>query len=179
VSPLFVSRPKQSGGRIRQGAARIAVAAPAMQVDGGAPEAIPRKNEVVAMGVETRVFAARTGDLEQAAQAVQQWLIQTRGFQSKLMARTADGYMMRLEKSDFGRQLTGMVYTLDITLTRQDGSVAVRVDDGDIRNQLLALGIGAIVLWPLLLTAGYGWIQKGELRSDVIAKFAEALQATM
>ncbi|HEU0051597.1 MAG TPA: hypothetical protein VFQ39_00425, partial [Longimicrobium sp.] len=63
-------------------------------------------------------------------------------------------------------------------LTRQDGNVAVRVDDGDIRNQLLALGIGAIVAWPLLLTAGYGWIQKGELRGEIIARFAQALQAT-
>ena len=44
-----------------------------------------------------------------------------------------------------------------------------------------ALGLGALVmtvLWPLLLTAGDGWIQKGEIRGAVIAYVAGLLNAS-
>ena len=53
---------------------------------------------------------------------------------------TDDGYVLKLDKSDFGRQLAGLVYTLDITLRREGERVTVTVDDGDLRNQLLASG---------------------------------------
>lgn len=132
------------------------------------------------MGLETRSFADTSTDLGRVAQSLADWLVRDRGFHLKLKARTDDGYVLKLDKSDFGRQLSGLVYTLDITLRRDDGRVTVTVDDGDIRNQLLALGVGVFVplLWPLLLTAGYGWITKGEIRGQVIALVARELGAT-
>ena len=85
---------------------------------------------------------------------------------------------------DFKAELDGesnaLVATLDITLQRDGEAVRVTVDDGDLRNQVVALGLGALfmtMLWPLLLTAGYGWIQKGEIRGAVIAYVAGLLNA--
>jgi hypothetical protein len=137
-----------------------------------------QKTERDTMAVETRTFAVRSDtDLAALAASLAEWLIRDKGFSVKLNARLEDGALLKLERADFGRQLTGLVYTLDITLLRQGGAVTVTVDDGDFRNQALALGIGAFVLWPLLLTAGYGWITKGEIRSEVIARVARGLGA--
>ena len=130
------------------------------------------------MGVETRSFPDREANLDQVALSLAEHLQRERGFTAKLRTRTAQGVLMQLEKSDFGRQLTGLVYTLQIELERKDGAVTVRVDDGDLRNQILALGIGAIVAWPLLLTAGFGWVSKGEIREEVVRKAAALLGAT-
>jgi len=130
------------------------------------------------MAVETRTFpAAGDTDLPGMATALAEWLIRDKGFSVKLNTRLHDGALLKLERTDFGRQLTGLAYTLDITLQRQGNAVTVTVDDGDFRNQALALGIGAFVLWPLLLTAGYGWISKGEIRGEVIARVARGLGA--
>lgn len=130
------------------------------------------------MAVETRTFASTNNDdLNVVAASLAEWLIRDKGFSVKLNARLEDGALLKMEKADFGRQLTGLAYTLEITLRRQGGSVTVTVDDGDFRNQALAAGIGAFVLWPLLLTAGYGWITKGDLRGEVIARAARALGA--
>ena len=130
------------------------------------------------MAVETRAFTDASSDLGAVARSVADWLIRDKGFTVKLNTRLADGALLKLEKADFGRQLTGLAYTIDITLQRQGSTVTVTVDDGDFRNQALALGIGAFVLWPLLLTAGYGWITKGEVRGQVIARVAQELGAT-
>ena len=132
------------------------------------------------MGQETRSFtaAAATG-LDGVTRSLADWLVRDRGFVLKLRARTDDGYVLKLDKSDFGRQLAGLVYTLDVTLRREGDRVTVTVDDGDVRNQLLALGLGVFlpVLWPLLLTAGYGWVSKGEVRGQVIGHVARELGA--
>lgn len=132
------------------------------------------------MGVERRTFTNQSADLDQIADSLTAWLQRERGFQPRLKSRIDGGWMLKLAKSDFGGHLTGLVYTLDITLQRQEGAVTVTVDDGDIRNQLLALGIYAFLpmLWPLLLSAGYGWIKKGEIRGDVIGMTAGLLGAT-
>ena len=101
-------------------------------------------------------------------------------FTGTLNTPLADGRLIKMEKSDFGGRLTGLIYTLDITLQRDGEAVRVTVDDGDLRNQVVALGLGALfmtMLWPLLLTAGYGWIQKGEIRGAVIAYVAGLLNA--
>ena len=129
------------------------------------------------MGVETRSFRSAVGDLEPVVESLADWLARDRGFNVKLKARTADGWLLRSEKSDFGRMLTGLLYSLDITFLQQGDVVTVTVDDGDLRNQALALGLALVILWPLLLTAGYGWITKGEIRTEVLARVARALGA--
>ncbi|HEX5725986.1 MAG TPA: hypothetical protein VFX98_11010 [Longimicrobiaceae bacterium] len=130
------------------------------------------------MGVETRSFPNRSADLDRVAASLADWLRRERGFQVKLDTPIEGGRLLKLEKSDFGGHFTGLVYTLEITLQRHDGTVQVRVDDGDLRNQILALGLPIFlpILWPLFLSAGYGWIRKGEIRGDVIGMAAGLLR---
>jgi len=129
------------------------------------------------MGAETRSFPNTSTDLSAVAGSLADWLSGEKGFTTRLNARLEDGALLKMDKSDFGGQFTGLVYTLEVTLRRQGGAVTVTVDDGDIRNQGLALGIGALLFWPLLLTAGYGWITKGDIRNQAIAFVARALGA--
>jgi hypothetical protein len=46
-------------------------------------------------------------------------------------------------------------------MSRADHSLLISVDDGDIRNQLVGLGIAWFIAWPILLTAGWGMFIKG------------------
>lgn len=130
------------------------------------------------MGVEQRSFSDSSTDLHRVGNELADWLVRQRGFTPTLNARLEDGHLLKMEKSDFGRQLTGLVYTLEITIQRQGSSVTVKVDDGDLRNQIGGLGIGALFFWPLLVTAGYGWVSKGQVRDEVIARAAQLLGAT-
>lgn len=129
------------------------------------------------MGVETRAFPPSSADLNAVANSLADWLAREKGFTTRLNARLEDGALLKMEKNDFGGQFTGLVYTLEVTLRRHGSGVTVSVDDGDLRNQGLALGIGALIFWPLLLTAGYGWMTKGEIRSRVVSFVAQALGA--
>lgn len=131
------------------------------------------------MGIERRSFPASAAvDMEQVGRELSEWL-RGRGFAQKLVTRTAGGVLLRAEKSDFGRQLAGLVYTLEIGIERTGDTVNVTVDDGDLRNQIVALGLAVFVVWPFLLSAGYGWMKKGEIRGEVIAKVAQLLNATI
>ena len=133
------------------------------------------------MGVETQSFRSSGGNLEEVARSISDWLVREKGFAPKLQARTEDGFLLRMEKSDFGRQLAGLVYTVEVNLRRSGDVVTVTVDDGDIRNQILALGVGVLLpmAWPLLLSAGYGWISKGEIRQQVLAIATRGLDASL
>lgn len=127
------------------------------------------------MGVEVRTFANASADLERVGEQVADWLMRERGFALARRGWTPEGYTVRLEKSGFLRQFSGLVYTVDLSLQRADTVVMAKVDDGDIRNQLVGLGVAALLVWPTLLTAGYGWISKGEVRKEVIARVAQLL----
>ena len=122
------------------------------------------------MGVEVQTFTDRITDLEIAGNSLADDLLTEKGFSIMFKGWTADGYAIKLKKSGFLRQFSGLVYTFDILLQRHDNVVIVKVDDGDIRNQLVSLGVAAFIVWPVLITAGYGWMKKGDLRKEVLMR---------
>lgn len=128
------------------------------------------------MGVEVRSFTNGTADLESVGNQVADWLMQERGFALTGRGWSNEGYRVRLEKSGFLRQASGLVYTTDLVLQRQGSTVVAKVDDGDLRNQIVALGVAYLLIWPALLTAGYGWMQKGEVRREVLDRVGVLLR---
>jgi hypothetical protein len=129
------------------------------------------------MGVEVRSFTNGSADLESVGNQVADWLMQERGFALTGRGWSDEGYRVRLEKSGFLRQASGLVYTTDLVLQRQGSTVVAKVDDGDLRNQVVALGMAFFfVIWPALLTAGYGWMQKGEVRREVLDRVGALLR---
>ena len=124
------------------------------------------------MGVEIRTFNNTSTDIQSALNAVADQLIAEKQFALTFKGMTNEGYKVKLKKSGFLRQFSGLVYTFDICAQRQQSMVVVKVDDGDIRNQIAALGVALFIVWPVLITAGYGWMQKGDLRKEVLRKAA-------
>ena len=124
------------------------------------------------MGVEIRTFQNRSTDIEQALNVLADELMAEKGFALMSKGWTAEGFTVKLKKSGFLRQFAGLVYTFAITAQRESDVVVVKVDDGDIRNQLVSLGVAAFIVWPVLITAGYGWMKKGDLRQEVLARAA-------
>lgn len=122
------------------------------------------------MGVEIRTFNNKSTDIQIVLNTIADELIAEQQFALTFKGTTAEGYSVKLKKSGFLRQFSGLVYTFDIVAQRQGDMVVVKVDDGDIRNQLASLGVGLLVVWPVLITAGYGWMRKGELRKEVLDK---------
>ena len=124
------------------------------------------------MGVEIRTFTNSSTDIQTALNTIADELIAEKQFALTFKGMTDEGYKVKLKKSGFLRQFSGLVYTFDIVAQRQGNMVVVKVDDGDLRNQLASLGVALFIVWPVLITAGYGWMKKGDLRKEVLDKAA-------
>ncbi len=122
------------------------------------------------MGVEIRSFANSSQDLEIAGNSLADSLMSEKGFSISFKGWTQEGYTVKLKKSGFLRQFSGLVYSFEISIQRKDNVVVMKVDDGDIRNQLAATGIALFIAWPVLITAGYGRMHKGDFRKEMLEK---------
>jgi len=128
------------------------------------------------MGIDVKTFTSN-GNIETIGNTIADWLLSEKGFALTFKGWKEEGiYEIKLKKSGFFRQASGLVYTFDITLQKQRDFVTLTVNDGDIRKQLVGLGVAMFVLWPMLLTAGYGWMHSGELRKEVLNKASELLK---
>jgi hypothetical protein len=128
------------------------------------------------MGIDVKTFTSDS-DVETVGNAIADWLLSEKGFVLTLKGWKEEGlYEVKLKKSGFFRQASGLVYSFDITLQKQRDFITLTVNDGDIRKQLVGLGVAIFVLWPMLITAGYGWMHSGELRQEVLDKVTELLR---
>jgi len=85
----------------------------------------------------------------------------------------SEHYVVNVQKTGFFREMSGLVFSYRIELSRADHSLLISVDDGDIRNQLVGLGIALFIAWPILLTAGWGMFIKGGFRQTIFSKIEE------
>ncbi len=133
------------------------------------------------MGVEVRHFQNSTVNIESLGNELAMWLLTEKKFTLTFKGLTFEKgrepeYKIKLIKSGFLRRFSGVVYTFDITLQRINDVVTATVNDGNLHNQLVALGIAATIFWPILISAGYGWMYKGKLRKDVLKKVKTLLK---
>jgi|GEM_PF-3233641 hypothetical protein len=122
------------------------------------------------MAIEIQSFSNASMDIEKAGNTLADDLLKEKGFAITFKGWTSEGYVVKLSKSGFLRQFSGLTYTLEIMLQRQENVVIVKVDDGNIKNQLIALGVAWIIFLPVLISAGYGWMHKGAFRKEVLEK---------
>lgn len=129
------------------------------------------------MGVEIRSFSSQKGtkDLKHVGDLLADSLMTEKSFAITFKGQTEEGYTVKLKKSGFLRQFSGLVYTISVSLQIHDNVVIVKVDDGDIRNQIASIGVALFVVWPVLITAGYGWMAKGDIRKEILLKAEELL----
>jgi hypothetical protein len=130
------------------------------------------------MGVDIHaVQIGRHIDLDELAQIgnkLSDWLLSEHEFTlTRKDWENSECYIVNVEKTGFFRQISGLVFSYKIELSRADHSLLVSVDDGDIRQQLVGLGIAWFIAWPILLTAGWGMFIKGGFRQTIFEKIEE------
>lgn len=105
--------------------------------------------------------------------ALARWIEQELHFPHPEESRCGDAIVLRTRLTGVLRHLVGLVFELTIHLTPTgDGFVAV-VDNGDLRKQLVALGIAWFVFWPLIVTAGYSHLTNNKILDDVLRQLRE------
>lgn len=134
------------------------------------------------MGVDVHaVQIGRHIDLEELGQVgtkLSDWLLSEHEFTlTEKDWEDSEHYVVNVKKTGFFRQISGLVFSYKIKLSRADHSLLVSVDDGDIRQQLVGLGIAWFIAWPILLTAGWGMFIKGEFRQTIFSKIEEIAHA--
>ena len=127
------------------------------------------------MGIDSRSIdvgrSINLKELEKIAEKLSNWLLEEHGFALHHKQWEDDKhYVLEVKKTGFFRQLSGLVFAYKIQLSRADNTLVVVVDNGDIRNQLVSLGVAWFVAWPMLLTAGWGMYAKGEFRQTIFSE---------
>ncbi len=127
------------------------------------------------MGIDSRTIEIgrhiNLEELETIAAKLSDWLLEEHDFALHHKHwEDKDHYVVEVKKTGFFRQLSGLVFTYKIQLSRADHSLLVVVDNGDIRSQLVSLGVAWFIAWPMLLTAGWGMYAKGEFRQTIFSQ---------
>ena len=121
------------------------------------------------MATETRtIHTSKQINLQKLGSQIADWMIESHQFSLKDKQWEGDAFIVNLRKTGFFRQLSGLVFTYKIELTKGNDCIFVSVDDGDIRNQLGALGVAWFIAWPMLVTAGWGMYAKGDFRKTIL-----------
>ncbi|MCL2931150.1 MAG: hypothetical protein MGG11_02275 [Trichodesmium sp. MAG_R03] len=119
--------------------------------------------------VKTVTLKQRT-NIEKLGYEISDWMLNNHKFSLDKREWHNQKYFIQLSKSNMMRQLSGLVYTFKIELEQTEKVLTIIIDDGDLRNQLVALGLAVFVAWPLLLTAGWGMYAKGDFRQKIFGK---------
>ncbi|TRT84681.1 MAG: hypothetical protein EWV82_08070 [Microcystis aeruginosa Ma_AC_P_19900807_S299] len=127
------------------------------------------------MGIDSRTIEIsrhiNLEELETIAAKLSDWLLEEHGFAlHHKQWEDKDHYVLEVQKTGFFRQLSGLVFAYKIKFSKADNSLLVLVDNGDIRNQLVSLGVAWFIAWPMLLTAGWGMYAKGEFRQTIFSQ---------
>jgi hypothetical protein len=127
------------------------------------------------MGIDSRTIEISRDinleELETIAAKLSDWLLEEHGFAlHHKYWEDKDHYVLEVQKTGFFRQLSGLVFAYKIKFSKDDNSLFVVVDNGDIRNQLVSLGVAWFIAWPMLLTAGWGIYAKGEFRQTIFSQ---------
>ena len=77
-------------------------------------------------------------------------------------------YTVQIRKASKGRSIFGLNYALTVSFAPQsDGRTLIELGGADWTDKIVSGAIGALLVWPLLFTAGYGAWQQSELGNKV------------
>ena len=101
------------------------------------------------------------------------WIQEQLQFPEPEESRCGNSVVLKSRLTGVIRQLAGLVFELKITLSQTGDGFVAEVDNGDVRKQLVALGISWFLFWPLLVTAGYGYFANNTVVDQVLNKLSE------
>jgi hypothetical protein len=112
---------------------------------------------------EQRLFHAPNLNMPHLSQALADWYRSQR-FEVQLLEAPGGGMVLQARQEEAWRSVLGMSATLNILMRHQaDGNLVVEIGAGKWFDKAAAAGVGMFVLWPMLLTAGYGAWQQSKL----------------
>lgn len=116
-------------------------------------------------------------NMEKIASNLSDWLLREHEFVTT--EKDWDGpdkYVLEVKKTGFFRQLSGLVFSYKVKLHQTgSGPLFIVIESGDIRDQLVGMGLAIFVAWPLIFTAGWGVYAKGEFRDTIYRQLRKLL----
>jgi hypothetical protein len=116
------------------------------------------------MGTERRTFYGPDIDIPSLAQALADNFLRE-GYQTQVVPVSATGLMVQARKEDTLRKIAGMSSALSAVLDLEGEYVSVEMGGAKWADKGVAAGVGAIIFFPALITAGVGAYQQSQLTS--------------
>lgn len=116
--------------------------------------------------MEKRSFYAPDVDIPGLGQALHEWLA-AQGFQVQGFPGANGGIVVQARKESTWRSLAGMNNALTTVLTAEGEHIGVEVGGAKWADKGVAAGVGLLIFWPTLVTAGVGAYQQTQLQSQV------------
>ncbi len=114
------------------------------------------------MGMERRTFYGPDIDLAVLAHSLAD-SFSRQGHQIQVMQGPNAGFMVQARKEDTLRKIAGMSTALTAVLTLENEYVCVEMGGAKWLDKGVAAGVGALVFFPALITAGVGAFQQSQL----------------
>jgi len=112
---------------------------------------------------EQRLFHATNLDLPHLSHALTDWYRAQR-FEVQMWEAPGGGAVIQARQEEAWRSVLGMSTALNILLRpQQDGNLVVEIGAGKWADKAAAAGVGVFILWPMLITAGFGAWQQSKL----------------
>ena len=111
---------------------------------------------------EKRTYQAPSIDPNALAQVLRDWF-EAQQFKTQSLPVQAGGVAVQARKESTWRTILGMAQALTIQMVPQEDELIVIVGGAKWMDKGVATGVGLLVLWPTLVTAGIGAWQQSHL----------------
>src|SRR5262245_29578127 len=117
------------------------------------------------MGMERRTFYGPDIDVTALGRVLLDHYTRD-GYQTQIMPSGPNGVAVQARKGGAWQKSFGMSKTLTAVVTMDNEYVAVEVGGAEWADKGVAAGIGAIIFFPALITAGVGAFQQSQLQTQ-------------
>ncbi|MEW6367240.1 MAG: zinc ribbon domain-containing protein [Acidobacteriota bacterium] len=116
------------------------------------------------MPMEKRHFYGPDIDMQALAQSLTEWFARD-GYQTQIMPAPNGGLTVQARKEDTLRKIAGMSSALTAMIGLEGEYVSVEMGGAKWADKGVVAGVGAIVFFPALITAGVGAYQQSQLQT--------------
>jgi len=112
--------------------------------------------------MERRMYYAPGIDVNELAQVLSDWF-RSQDFETQTLPVQGGGLAVQARKEATWRTVLGMAQALTTQLVPQEDNLVVEIGGAKWVDKGVATGIGLLILWPTLITAGIGAWQQSQL----------------
>ncbi len=117
------------------------------------------------MAENKRTFYAPDVDINHLAQSLNDWLAR-QSYETQIFPSASGGVTVQARKENTWRQLTGMSSALTIVINFEGEGIGIEMGGAKWIDKGVAAGVGALIFWPTLVTAGVGAYQQTQLQNQ-------------